>query len=151
MLDRRWSLPVRNRSAQINSGVSDRIGARSSSHLLIDEPFSQYQLQNRAAEPNGMSREQILPSLDKDNARDFDFSPNSSVGVPGRPLVSHLLPQSADRKAKRPLPGPAHVHVAALVLDVLADDIAAQAVSRTMAGLIGLDPDHGSPMEGLPL
>ena len=65
--------------------------------------------------------------------------------------MPHLFPQPADRKAEGALPGPAHVHVAALILDILADDIAAQTVPGTMAGLIRLDPDHRSSVQGLPL
>jgi len=98
-----------------------------------------------------MSREQILPSLQKDDSRNFDFAPNPTIGVPSGPLVPHLFPQPADGKAQGPFPGPTHVHVAALILDVLADDVAAETVSRTMAGLIGLDPDDGSAVERLPL
>ena len=98
-----------------------------------------------------MPREQILPGLQKDDLRDFNLSPDPPIGVPGRPLMPHLFPQSADGKPKRAFPGPAHIHVATLILDVLADDIAAQAVPGPMARLIGLDPHHRSPVEGLPL
>jgi len=98
-----------------------------------------------------MPREQILPGLDKDNARDFDLSPDPTIGVPGGPLMPHFFPQPADGKAERAFPGPAHVHVATLILDVLANDVAAQPITGAMAGLVGLDPDDWSPMEGLPL
>ena len=65
--------------------------------------------------------------------------------------MPHLFPQSADGKAQGAFPGPAHIHVPALILDVLADDVAAETVPGTMARLIGLDPDHRSAVEGLPL
>ena len=65
--------------------------------------------------------------------------------------MPHLFPQPADGKPERAFPGPAHVHVATLILDVLANDVAAQTVPGAMARLIRLDPDDGSPMEGLPL
>src|SRR5690606_28668354 len=48
-------------------------------------------------------------------------------------------------------PGPTHIHVAALLLNVLTDDVAAQSVSGTMTGLIGLNPHHWSPVQGLAL
>ena len=108
-------------------------------------------MQDGVAEPDRMSREQILPSLDKDNARDFDLAPDPAIGIPGRPLMSHLFPEPTNRKPKRPFPGPAHIHVSTLILDVLADDVAAQTVPRPMAGLIRLDPDDRRPMQGLPL
>ncbi len=65
--------------------------------------------------------------------------------------MPHFFPEPTDGKAKRPFPGPTHVHVATLILDVLADDIAAQTIPGPMAGLIRLDPDDRSPVEGLPL
>jgi hypothetical protein len=98
-----------------------------------------------------MAREQILPSLEKDDPGDFDLTPDPAIDIPRRPLIPHFFPEPTDGKAKRPFPGPAHVHVATLILDVLADDIAAQTVPGTVAGLIGFDPDDWSPMEGLPL
>ncbi len=65
--------------------------------------------------------------------------------------MPHLFPQSADGKAQGAFPGPAHIHVPALILDVLADDVAAETVAGPMAGLIGLDPDDRRTMESLPL
>ena len=63
------------------------------------------------------------------DSRDFDLASDPAIGISGGPLMPHLFPQSADGKAKRAFPGPAHVHVAALILDVLADDVPAQPVS----------------------
>ena len=98
-----------------------------------------------------MPREQILPGLQEHDLWDFDLAPDPAIGVPAGPLAPHLFPQPTDGKPKGAFPGPAHIHVAALILDILADDIAAQAVPGTMARLIGLDPDDWSPVEGLPL
>ena len=142
---------VRNRLDRKELTVSDHIDARSWSHLLIDETLSQYELQDGAAEPNRMPRQQILPGLDEHDPRDFDLAPNPAIGIPGRPLMPHFFPQSTDRKAEGSFPGPAHIHVTALILNVLADDVPAQTVPGTMTGLIGLDPDDRSAMEGLPL
>ena len=149
--DHRWSLPVRNRLDRTNLAVSDRIDARSSSHLLIDESLSKHQLQNRAAEPNRMPREQILPGLDEHDSRDFHLASDPAIDIPAYPLIPHLFPQPTDGIPQRAFPGPTHVHVATLILDVLADDIAAQPVTETMARLIRFDPDDQSPMQGLPL
>jgi len=98
-----------------------------------------------------MPRQQILPGLDEHDPRDFDLASDPPIGIPGRPLVPHLFPEPTDGKAKRPFPGPTHVHVATLILDILADDIATQTIPGTMARLIGLDPDNRSSMEALPL
>ena len=147
----RWSLPVRNRPGRTDSAALDRIGARSSSHLLVDQPLPQHELQNGAAKPNGMPREQILPGLNEHDSRDFDLAPDPAIGVPGGPLVAHFFPESADGKAEGPFPGPTHVYVATLILNILADDIATQTVPGAMTGLVRLDPDDWSPMEGLPL
>ncbi len=75
-----------------------------------------------------MPGEQIFPGLQKDDPGNFDLTPDPPIGVPCGPLVPHLFPQSADGKAEGPFPGPTHIHVPALILDVLADDVAAQTV-----------------------
>jgi len=98
-----------------------------------------------------MPRKQILPGLDKDDARDFYLAPDPPIRVPGGPLMPHLFPQPTDRKTEGPFPGPAHIHVATLILDVLADDVPAETISGTMTGLVGLDPNYRRPMKGLPL
>ena len=95
-----------------------------------------------------MPREQILPGLQKDDLRDFNLSPDPPIGVPGRPLMPHFFPEPTDGKPEGPFPGPTHIHIATLILDVLADDVAAETVPGTMAGLIRLDPDDGSSVEG---
>ncbi len=148
---RTWSLLVRNRPVQTGLAVSDYIGARSSSHLLIDQPLSQHELQNRATEPNGMPGEQVFPGLQEHDLWDFYLAPDPAIDVPADPLVPHLFPEPADGKTEGPFPGPAHIHVTALILNILTDDVAAQSVSGTMTGLVGLDPDDWSPVEGLPL
>jgi hypothetical protein len=85
-------------------------------------------LQNRAAEPNRMPREQILPGLEKDDLWDFDLASDPAIGVPGGPLVPHFFPQPTDGKPEGPFPGPTHIHVATLILNVLADDVATETV-----------------------
>ncbi len=92
-------------------------------------------------EPDRMPRQKVFPGLEKDDARDFDLFPYPSIDILGLPLVPHLFPHLADGKAQGAFPGPTHVHVAALILDILADDVAAQPVPGPLAGLIGLDPD----------
>jgi len=65
--------------------------------------------------------------------------------------MPHFFPESADGKTEGPFPGPAHVHVPALILNILADDVAAETVPGAVAGLIRLDPDHRRSVQSLPL
>ena len=96
------------------------IDARSSSHLLIDEslPNTSCRMvpQNQMGCPESRSSQVLMKTI----RGDFDLTLSPPIGIPGGPLVPHLFPEPADGKAKRPLPGPTHIHVATLILDILA-------------------------------
>lgn len=98
-----------------------------------------------------MAGQKIFLGFEKDNARDLGLFADASIDVLGMPLVTHLLPHLANGKSERPFPGPAHIHVAGLILDVLANDVAAQTISRSVASPVGLDPHNRRTVQGFPL
>ena len=144
--DHTWSLPSRNRLDQIDSVVF-KSSMTDHSHLLVDLALSPVPVAKWVpTKTDGMPESRSSQSLNEHDSRDFDLAPNSPVGIPGGPLVPHLLHSRLMGKAKRPFPRPTHIRVTTLILNVLANDAAAETIAGTMAGLVGLDPDdraHG--------